>query len=279
MKAILMSVVFLTSTFNSIVAQTLPVNSCSLPVLITLDNGNTGSGFFIDTSNHFFLATAAHVLFDRNTGRLLGDKATISWHTTTTNYDFYNTIRLNLSGLQTNNEIRLHSTHDVAVVRLGTFTPDHLEIFNNTMITNVSTNFYRTPVPEQNAVWKLKEVNVGDDVYVFGFPGSVGIQQSPKFDYTKPLLRKGIVAGIYDKAQTIVIDAAVYFGSSGGPVLERQQIAGVIVFKVIGVASEIIPFVDIWENKRFQYSNINVSNSGYAVVEPIDFIIELLWDN
>ena len=188
---------------------------------------------------------------------------------------------MNLENLQTNNETRVHSSHDVAVVRLGIIINNGQGVvYDSRIVQPVSTNAeLQTTMARSSDLRKLSEVKVGDDVYVFGCPGSVGIQQSPKFDYSKPLLRKGIVSGVYDKAQTIVIDAAVYFGNSGGPVQEKEQLdLGNTSYNIIGVVSEIIPFVDVWENKRFEYTTVNVSNSGYAVVEPVDFILELLWD-
>jgi len=124
---------------------------------------------------------------------------------------------------------------------------------------------------------KLSEVKLGDDAYVFGYPSSIGLRASPRFDYSKPLLRKGLIAGIYSEQATIIIDAPVYFGNSGGPVLEVEQ-AGFteLKFNIIGVVTEVIPFVETWENKQYGYQNHNLSNSGYCVVEPIDFILELL---
>jgi len=50
-------------------------------------------------------------------------------------------------------------------------------------------------------------------------------------------------------------------------------------YNVIGVVSEMIPFVDVLKSERFGFSNVNVANSGYSVIEPVDFILELLWDN
>jgi hypothetical protein len=223
--------------------------------------------------------TAAHVLFDRNTGNLLSDGATLTWHSDRGTNDFYSEMHLNLKELATNNLVRFHSTHDVTVIGFANLTSDGLLVTRDRFVTIKSNGIYPITTP-LSSCRKLVDINVGDDIYLFGYPGSVGLQQSPKFDYHRPLLRKGIISGVYPQAQTIVVDAAVYFGKSGGPVLEKQDVQlGVTVFKIIGIASEIIPFVDVWENKRYQYSNVNISNSGYAVIEPIDFALDLLWEN
>jgi V8-like Glu-specific endopeptidase len=87
-----------------------------------------------------------------------------------------------------------------------------------------------------------------------------------------------MISAIYQKAHTIILDSSIYFGNSGGPVMEVTRSPGLADFKIIGVVSEMIPFVDIWENKRFSYTTANLSNSGYSVVEPVDFLLELIWD-
>ena len=37
--------------------------------------------------------------------------------------------------------------------------------------------------------------------------------------------------------------------------------------------------IALMESRKYHFSNAGVFNSGYAVVEPIDFVIQLLWDN
>ena len=184
----------------------------------------------------------------------------------------------------TNKEIRFHPTHDVAVVRFATsstktklgFDTRIVSLVTNTVIS--STESAVVPM-EVEGLRCLANVQIGDDVFVFGYPSSIGLRESPRFDYSKPLLRKGIISGIHDDAKTIIVDSAVYFGNSGGPVLEVEHVDLLVTrFSIIGVVSEMIPFVDLWENKRFDYMTANVSNSGYAVIEPVDFVLELLWE-
>ena len=256
--------------------QVLPTGSLALPVLITLSNGETASGFYLDYSNHLFLATARHVLFAQD-GRLKSKEAKLSSSAFTTGKP-ESLLTVNLGILESNKQIRVHPSHDVAVVRLarkGSVSGFDFDLLVVKPVSNPKGGF-ATIRPDM--IRRFADVMVGEDVFVFGYPTSIGLRQSPKFDYSKPLLRKGIVSAIYPKAQTIILDSSMYFGNSGGPVMEVSHLADAKQFKVVGIVSEMIPFLDVWENKRFNYTTGNLSNSGYSVVEPVDYLIELTWD-
>lgn len=45
------------------------------------------------------------------------------------------------------------------------------------------------------SVETFDQVLMGNDVLVFGYPTSLGLQAQPQLDLHRPLLRKGIVAG------------------------------------------------------------------------------------
>jgi len=242
------------------------------PVLVKFSNGGSGSGFYVRSTNRWFLATARHVLFD-NSGNLRGTNVVL----TSQSQGLTNTctVGADLGALMAHGLVRPHRKHDVAVVQLGEF-PETNRIHYNKAWLNI-TNGGNLWCIDASALRVLADVKVGDDAYVFGYASSIGLQVSPKFDYSKPLLRKGVIAGVYDKERTIIVDSSVYFGNSGGPVLEIEQTKfNQWKFGIIGVVSEMIPFVETWENKSFGYANAHLSNSGYCVVEPVDFILELL---
>jgi hypothetical protein len=125
-------------------------------------------------------------------------------------------------------------------------------------------------------VKKFADVLTGNDVYVLGYPSSIGIQQLPQIDYDYPLLRKGIVAGTNESNKTIVLDCLTFFGNSGGPVLQVVPVGLATRFDVIGVVSQYVPFAETLVNTTFSYSNTQYHNSGYSIVEPMDSVLELL---
>ena len=121
------------------------------------------------------------------------------------------------------------------------------------------------------------EILVGNDVFIFGYPVAIGLKLNPQLDSSRPLIRKGVVAGLNEKRRTIILDLASYGGHSGGPVLEVHQDGPFSRnYRVIGLVSEFIP---IRAEKSGFPSPLNphdVDNSGYTVAVPMDGVFEML---
>jgi hypothetical protein len=77
---------------------------------------------------------------------------------------------------------------------------------------------------------KFADVLISNDVYIFGYPSSVG--HSGQLDHTRPLLRKGIVAGKNEAKNTIILDCPVHQGNSGGLALQIDRRLNIIVLKL-----------------------------------------------
>jgi hypothetical protein len=56
-KKLIIMVVLLSGSLTRLFGGALPEGSISLPVLITWQNGETGSGFYLNISNHLFFCT------------------------------------------------------------------------------------------------------------------------------------------------------------------------------------------------------------------------------
>jgi len=136
-----------------------------------------------------------------------------------------------------------------------------------------------TPAPENQLTTTIDASMVGADVFLFGYPNSIGIPNHPQIDRTHPLVKKGIIAGINPSKKTIILDCPVYHGNSGGPVMLRQQVSLTTwEFPVIGIAVEYIPSLAVWENKSIQTTNqVVLINTGYSVVESSESILSLVW--
>jgi len=125
-----------------------------------------------------------------------------------------------------------------------------------------------------DAVKAFDKALTGNDVIVFGYPSSIGLKNLPQIDYERPLLRRGIVAGTNASTRSIILDCPVYPGNSGGPVLEEDSNGLVKSLKVIGVVIQYVPFSQVAGSETLAVQIL--SNSGYSVVAPMDFVLELI---
>jgi len=255
----------------------IPEDNLAYPVLINLPN-STGSGFFLSQNKNFFLITAKHVLCDSN-GHLMNAKIklicqTISW-------DDRSVYELEVDLSKT--KPLLHENTDVAAIKIGEFEDTTVNVnrkFNfqdgvkqlrkgNATIVHVN----------ENGIKLIGQVLVGNDVFMSGYPTSIGLKNMPQFDYFRPLLRKGVIADVYKEQGTIILDCPSYYGNSGGPVVEINNNGLICEYKVIGVVSQFIPFVQQWTNNQNGLINTEFANSGYSVIVGMDAVLEVLSKN
>jgi len=263
----------------------IPDDNLAYPVLVTLDNRDTGSGFYLRTGDRFYLVTARHVLFkisaDPSRGKHPFDLKTKTVELLSYPRDPKEAgrilLKLDLVKLESEGATKPHPTAEVAVVRIGTVetkgTSWALKPAEGVEVKELAPSGLVAVAME--TADKLDQVMVANEVYIFGYPTSLGLKQIPQIDYERPLLRKGVVAGNNEKLGTIVLDCPAYQGNSGGAVLEVQRAGLVINFRVIGVITAFVPFAETWENKTQGYSTISISNSGYSVAVPMDKVLEL----
>jgi hypothetical protein len=121
---------------------------------------------------------------------------------------------------------------------------------------------------------KFDDVSISNTIFLFGYPASLA--RTGALDKEKPLLRTGIVAGKTDDRR-IIIDCPAYFGNSGGLVIEVAQGSGGLWYPGIGIAVKMVPFVEeLWSKQFGVQVGQRYENSGYAIVEPMDRVLELL---
>jgi hypothetical protein len=119
-------------------------------------------------------------------------------------------------------------------------------------------------------VKKFDQVLVGNDAILYGYPASLGIPENPQFDPVRPLLRKGLIAGLDPQKRSIIIDAPVYRGNSGGPVFEIEPQGFGHRFWLVGITTEFIPLAERAPDLQF------ILNSGYSVAKPMDLVLDLI---
>jgi hypothetical protein len=168
--------------------------------------------------------------------------------------------------------------NDVAVVQLGTW----VRANDRTTLTSIPGVALEVPDDAKlisagrESMRLYNDVRISNDVFVFGYPKSL---TSDQIDFERPLLRKGIVAGKNDARRKIVLDCPVYFGNSGGLVVQmdvRDFHSGHFDYSAIGIVTQYVPFVEELKSRQHGYTNISIENSGYSIVTPCDAILALV---
>ena len=128
------------------------------------------------------------------------------------------------------------------------------------------------------------EVSEGDGVFVLGFPlGEAGEERN------YAVVRQGIIARVQDwlkgNAQTFLIDASIFPGNSGGPVLLKPELTSIQGTKrndrcgLIGMVSSYLPYREVAISQQTGRPRmIFEENSGLGVVVPHNVIQETIQD-
>jgi hypothetical protein len=271
---------FLASNAGAAV-RSLPQDDLKYPVLVLRENA-AASGFIADDGKSIYLVTAKHFLFDE-AGKPLAKKAELVAYTRARGFSGQVRLELDLEKLFAAGTLKPHASKDACVARLGTLEgeKERLTFRLGDGVRPVSQtgdeNAAFVGVDLKRAIRKYEDVEIGEDVFIFGYPASIGIKNVPQVDHERPLLRKGILAGKNDKLGSLVLDCPSYYGNSGGPVVYVEHGgAEPDRFWVVGIVSEFVPVEETWLNLNRQYTNVNIENSGYTIVVPMDPILELI---
>lgn len=244
-------------------------------VSIILDNSK-GSGFFFCYKGNMFVVTARHVLFREKDGgfNLYANAATIKAPDILgkdADPAIFDNI-LNSENTYYNN------TYDVGLIHLGSYRLTHDKTLlkatyrEETIQTQLPTN--RAQFYGEHSIVALDDVHVGTDIFVAGYPTSLGIDRYLDFfDLDRPVVRKGIISHVNYKKQHIIIDCFVFPGNSGGPVFQAPNDED-SKHTLIGLVSRYIPYRQIHVIPVENITNINYVNSGYALIVSMDHVIE-----
>jgi hypothetical protein len=257
----------------------IPEGLLSTPVFIQLANGGSATGFYYSDSSNFYLVTAKHVFFDTRTNLLNCEKADLISYPRDPYHNSYNLLKCDLKYLLDRKLVRYHKQFDVAIAVIGNqIKIDSViwaTIYNDAITKPNPKNSRTNPFTIEN-ILTSKDLPVGIEVHIFGYPTSLGIKEMPQLELTQPLLRRGIVAGKNAKLNTIILDCPVYFGNSGGPVVATITNGVYIDYRLIGIVSQFVPFEDKLVSDRFGFTNISVTNSGYSIIAPIEIMLDLI---
>jgi len=255
-------------------------------VLVEIPNIGSGSGFFFTDSIHTYFVTALHVIanevFDEKTSKVIDYQikagiAIISWYPRRPEKEAANRLEINFEQLLKDGDLKIDAQNDLVVLRIG----NHIDLGYTAVeyrkgVSRLGDSQSRINEFLPSMVKKFDFVNFGNSIFILGFPKSLGLREIPTYDFNRPLLRKGIVGGLNYDHKTIIIDCPTYGGNSGGPVILAVEKDFAIKFYLIGFVSKFIPLEEIWYNPNYNIKNIELANSGYSVVIPMDSVLSLI---
>jgi hypothetical protein len=248
----------------------LPEDNLAYPVQVIVADGG-GTGFFVRRGSELFLATARHVLYDIGTEQPRAREFTLRALSRNLKEAAVTVLHVNVAQLAGSRDIRADDRRDVAVVRLGSLRPDRIDTTPGVVVSERSRG--GIIVAPFEYLTRYAEVDISSQVFMFGYP-SVGVAGFSQIDTTRPLVRGGIVAGLNPALKTIIIDAPVNHGNSGGPVV---QLSRTNRLRIIGIATQFVPVPeDVVGPKPSDSTMLALGNSGYGVVASSDAIIDLI---
>jgi S1-C subfamily serine protease len=257
----------------------LPEDNLAYPVQVLVEGGG-GTGFFVRRDRDLFLVTARHVLVNPQTEQLWAREATLRALSKDIRETAVTVIHLNSGQLQDERQIRTDAVRDAAVVRLGTLSSDGMNTTPGVVVTDRSKG--GIIVAPFDYLTRYSAVDISSQIFMLGYP-SIGVTGAAQIDRTRPLVRSGIVAGLNPTLKTIIIDAPVNHGNSGGPVV---QLSRTNRLRIIGIATQFVPVPeDVLPLNPDKASGspgsssrtlLALGNSGYGVVASADAIIDLI---
>ncbi len=228
---------------------------------------NDGSGFLYKDSTHLYLITARHLLFDKNitdeSYNLLHNNCQISFNLNLKDSILYPAkFQLDLEMAYILDQISYGDDSDIALIKLGNIEKhpvhDSLKLIKyHLAITakNDSKEGLLVAIKSKDII-QQENISEGFEIFLFGFPNTIGLQSIPQFSKKRPLVRKGLIAGFNETSKRYILDAAAFGGNSGGPVTILKQNR----YYFCGIVIENIPV-----NLLGDF----VGNSGYSVMETL----------
>lgn len=214
------------------------------------DEGNTLYGSFVVTNRH--VIEGSNELFTRQN----------------------HPSEANVVGTSSEDEWIVHPDPDIDVA----VRPFHIPDLGGNVVSAVSFYSDTDTILREHLI--QTEFREGNEVFILGFP----LSQVAK-DKNYVIARQGIIARIqdwYDGAtKSFLIDASIFPGNSGGPVLAKPTLHtyghSITTAKLIGMVSGYLPYRDIARSDQTgEPVLVSEENTGLGIVVPLDAIDETI---
>ena len=239
-----------------------------------------GSGFYIRKDGGVFLVISQHVICTDSVNQAGKKECTLkSDYLIATSYVIApgnvtaHKLSLNIKSLLRSGDLNLHNQYDVATVRVGTEkNQQFIEWVSGVGMLIAAQGPLRTV--SQEFVKSFDKILVSNDVFVFGYPASLGLMPLQQYDHHRPLVKKGVIAGKNDLKKTFVLDIPAHPGNSGGLVLEVESQGLETKFRAIGIVIQLVPAME--NGMKYGLTTQEIANSGYSIAVSMDPVIELI---
>jgi hypothetical protein len=252
------------------------------PASVALSGEGGGSGFYLCLPGALYLVTAKHVLFDSATERLLAPTATIISYPLEPKHNAPPVMTAQLDRLLPIGGVNPHPSQDIAVIRIGAFDePEQSEaqtrIRKCSLLEELTLAEAGTEIVAagRDHVKTFAEVSIDNSIVIGGYATAIGTKRISPRERVAPMLRHGVIAGANAEKKLLVVDCPAYTGNTGGPVFEITQLWPQVRFKLIGLLTQLVPFDSPMLKELTAPLQRNVTQSAYAVVTAIDYVLEL----
>lgn len=285
--------IVITLSYNLNAQSSMFENQMLKSCLIQMDKGGLGTGMLYYDSTSIYLITARHNFYQEVSSKgktlfLLKDsRCKLITYPRDIKFAKSDSLECDLVILEKKGLLKYDSMNDVATIKLAELsildsTYQSINYLDGIKRLDKSGTFIQGFIIDE--VKRIEELNIGDEVALFGFPRAIGLKRNPQYDFNRPLLRKGTIAGLNNSKRTFILDCEVYQGNSGGPVLRyyykfeayKGGFIRSIRSELIGIISQFIPLEEKWKSLNYGMTNIEWDNSGYSVIVPIDYAIDLI---
>jgi hypothetical protein len=230
--------------------------------------GSSGTGFITYDHQHAYLVTACHVLYNKEKNGLYAESIEVHQPVGTVKNNELSILHIELLKV----DIAYNIYQDYFIIKLAFLSDKGIKNIKFAEGVESVRSDSNLVVFSVDRSLSLDDVLFGEDVYIIGYPSSVGLKEDPQFDYTKPLVQKGVVSGIYASQKTIILDSSVYPGNSGSIVLMEHD----KIIKAVGMILRFIPYEQTWVNLRDKVVNKEYHTSRFSVALSFDVIKENL---
>ncbi|MGY3087297.1 hypothetical protein ACVWYF_000323 [Hymenobacter sp. UYAg731] len=254
------------SLFENVMQNQKYLDNLTYVVSLSVAGGQSlGSGFILTHNGSDYIITAKHVVFK---GETLIDTSLL---VTAKNIRDEITVSFLFEVYLDKTDIIHNMVNDFVAILL----PNRGDYSTSELITLFNEYPHEIITVSSSDTRGINEIRAPNQVYLIGFPTSLLFNKIiTGFDVSRPLFRKGIIAGYNIGSDTFIIDCFAYYGNSGGPVLEVCEDDTI---RIIGLVSQYVPFSTVWKNNReSSIEHVEYTNSGYTVCISTDAVLRLI---